>query len=81
MASSSLRRWPIMETPKVFEVLRRQFGQDLLIYLVLAESRLVLLEAQAPQPDHNVHHGAPKLMVAASWSCSGKVSSQYGGIP
>jgi hypothetical protein len=27
-------------------------------YLIFAEYRLIFPEAQAPQPDHNVHHGA-----------------------
>ena len=43
---------------KLLEVLRRQVGQDRLVYLVFAEDRLVLPEAQAPQPDHNIHDGA-----------------------
>ena len=28
-----------------------------LVYVILAECRLILPEAQAPQPDHNVHDG------------------------
>ena len=35
-----------------------QVGQDRLVYLILAEYCLILTEAQAPQPDHNVHDGA-----------------------
>ena len=31
--------------------------KDRLVYLVLAECRLILSEAQAPQPDHDVHDG------------------------
>src|SRR5262249_21509844 len=42
-----------------WRVLRRQVGQDRLVYLVFAEDRLILPEAKAPQPDHNVHDGAP----------------------
>ena len=44
---------------KLLQVLRRQARKNRLVYLVLAECRLVLPEAQAPQPDHNVHDGAP----------------------
>ena len=36
----------------------RQARKNRLVYLVLAECRLVLPEAEAPQPDHNVHDGA-----------------------
>ena len=43
---------------KLLEVLFRQARENRLVYLVLAECRLVLFEAQAPQPDHNVHDGA-----------------------
>jgi hypothetical protein len=46
------------DAPSLLQVLSRQIGQDRLIYLVLAECRLILPEAQAPQPDHNVHDGA-----------------------
>jgi hypothetical protein len=41
----------------------RQLGQDRLIYLILAEDRLILPEAQAPQPDHNVHEGAHSRLL------------------
>src|SRR5262245_40773798 len=44
---------------KVLQVLGRQVRQDLFGYFVLAECCLILPEAQAPQPDHNVHDGAP----------------------
>ena len=36
----------------------RQARKNRLIYFILAECHLVLSEAQAPQPDHNVHEGA-----------------------
>jgi hypothetical protein len=42
----------------------RQARENRLVYVILAENRLVLREAQAPQPDHDVHNGAPKLMGA-----------------
>jgi hypothetical protein len=49
---------------KLLQVVRREIWQDRLVYLILAECRLVLPEAQAPQPDHNVHDGAPTIGVA-----------------
>ncbi len=44
---------------KLLQVVRRQARKDRLVYLIVAECRLILSEAQAPQPDHNVHDGAP----------------------
>ena len=35
--------------------------KDRLVYLILAEDRLIFPEAQAPQPDHNVHFEAPAI--------------------
>jgi hypothetical protein len=43
---------------KLLEVLFCQARKNRLVYLILAEDRLILPEAQAPQPDHNVHDGA-----------------------
>src|ERR1700724_654689 len=43
---------------ELIQRLVRQARKDRLVYLILAECRLVLPEAQAPQPDHNVHDGA-----------------------
>ena len=42
----------------------RQARQNRLVYLVFAERRLILSEAKAPQPDHDVHDGAR----ASPWS-------------
>ena len=58
MASSSLRRCPSDVTPSSFRSSCRQARKNRLVYLILAECRLILPEAQAPQPDHNVHDGA-----------------------
>ena len=44
---------------KLFQVLRRQVRQDTFVYLVVAERSLILPEAHAPQPDHDVHDDAP----------------------
>ncbi len=45
-----------MPTHRVLpQVLSRQARKDRLVYLVLAECRPILPEAQAPQPDHDVH--------------------------
>jgi hypothetical protein len=49
---------------KLHQVLRRQVRQDRLVYLILAEDGLILPEAQAPQPDDDVHDGAPLSVVA-----------------
>ena len=40
------------------QVLLGEVREDPLVDLVVAECRLVLFEAKAPQPDHNVHKGA-----------------------
>ena len=37
-----------------------QAAANRLVYVVLAECRLIFPEAQAPQPDHNVHGSAPQ---------------------
>ena len=39
----------------------RQTRENRLVYVILAEDCLILPEAQAPQPDHNVHEGAHKV--------------------
>ena len=54
---------PVLRQAEFFQVLGRQVRQDLFGYLVLAEDRLILPEAQAPQPDHNVHDGVAHIMV------------------
>ena len=40
---------------KLLQVLFRQARKNRLVYLILAECSLILPEAEAPQPDHNVH--------------------------
>ena len=45
---------------KLLQVLVRQTRKNRLVYVILAEYRLILPEAQAPQPDHNVHDGVPQ---------------------
>ena len=64
MASSSFTRCPSDRDAKVLQVLCRQARKDRLVYLILAERRLILSEAKAPQPDHDVHDGAPQSGVA-----------------
>ena len=44
---------------KLLLVLRRQVRKNRLVYVILAECRLVPFEAKAPQPDRDVHFGAP----------------------
>ena len=49
---------PERRDAKLLQVLCRQARKNRLVYLILAEGRLILPEAKAPQPDHNVHDGA-----------------------
>ena len=49
----------------LLQVLSRQTWQDPLVYLILAECRLVSFEAQAPQPFSEVHNGAPMRSTSA----------------
>ena len=79
IARSSLRRWP-SRTPS-FSI--RQIGQDAYVYGVLAESGLVLLKAQAPQPDHDVHDGAHSGLIhhrAVGGACPGGSRSGSTGL-
>ena len=59
---------------KFLQVLRRQVRENRLVYLVLAECRLILPEAQAPQPDHDVHEYAHSRGWRASSAGAEKVS-------
>src|SRR4029077_19439316 len=52
---------PECRNAKLLQVLFRLAWKNRLVYLILAEDRLILPEAQAPQPDHNVHDGAPTI--------------------
>ena len=51
---------------KLLQVLQPSAGKNRLVYLVVAERSLILSEAKAPQPDHDVHDGAR----ASAWSIS-----------
>jgi hypothetical protein len=61
---------------KVLQVLRRQVRQDRIVDLILAECRLILLEAKLPQPTSEVHDGAPVRLALhdppAETSCLGE---------
>ena len=76
MASSSLRRCPSDATPSSLRSSSRQVRQDRLVYVILAEHRLILPEAQAPQPDRNVHEapnsGLLHIIVGIRGECPGK---------
>jgi hypothetical protein len=62
-------------TPKLLQVLFRQARKNRLVYLIVAERGLILPEAQAPQPDHNVHRSAPQSgVVRASSAGEARVS-------
>src|SRR5262249_37423319 len=61
---------------QLLQVLSRQARKNRLVYVILAECRLILPEAQAPQPDHDVHDGAPHSgllhIIVPSWGeCPG----------
>ena len=49
---------PQRRDAKLLQVISPQVRQDRLVDVVLAEHSLVLSEAQAPQPNHDVHDGA-----------------------
>jgi hypothetical protein len=54
MASTSFTRAQRRGTA-LLQVLVRQARENRLVYVILAEDRLVLPEAKAPQPGHDVH--------------------------
>ena len=64
---------PDCRDPKLLQGLVRQARKDRLVYLILAECRLILPEAQAPQPDHDVHDGAHNQWWRASSSEASRV--------
>ena len=45
---------------KLLQVLVSQTRENRFVYVIIAEDRLIPSEAKAPQPDHNVHDGAPQ---------------------
>src|SRR6185312_12942634 len=57
---------------ELLQVLVRQARENRLVYVILAEDRLVLPEAQAPQPDHNVHDSTPNSGLLHIIERSGK---------
>ena len=59
---------------KLLQGLVRQARKNRLVDVIFAECRLILSEAQAPQPDHNVHWGAHNQWWHAS-------SAGEGGCP
>ena len=62
IASRSLRRCPRRDA-KLLQVFSRQVRQNRVVDVVLAENSLVLSEAQAPQPDRDVHDEAPSSVL------------------
>ena len=56
------------------QVLLGQVREDPFVDLVVAESRLVFFEAQAPQPDHDVHDGAHNQWWRTSSAWEARVS-------
>jgi hypothetical protein len=51
---------------KLLQGLVRQVRKERFVNLILAEDRLILPEAQAPQPDHDVHRWRPKRRHAGT---------------
>ena len=78
MASSSFTRCPSAVTPSCFRCSSVRLGRTVLVYLILAECCLVLPEAQAPQPDHNVHDGAHTIGGIRVHTCRGSEGVQGG---
>jgi hypothetical protein len=50
---------------KFFQIVGRQLRQDAQIDLVLAESLLVSLQPESPQPAPNIHRVVPALVIGA----------------
>jgi len=46
---------------QILQVFRRQARKNSFVNLVFAERSLILSEAKAPQPDHDVHDGGPTI--------------------
>ena len=65
---------PKRRDAKLLQVLVRQARENHLVYVILAEDRLILPEAKAPQPDHNIHDGARNQGWRASSAGETRVS-------
>jgi hypothetical protein len=61
---------------KLLQGLVRKARKNCLVYVILAEGRLILPETQAPQPDYDVHATFRKRGLPASWFCAEGVSSR-----
>src|SRR5262249_28816363 len=57
---------PKRRDAKLLQVLVRQARENRLVDVILAECCLILPEAQAPQPDHDVHGFAPQSVAGTS---------------
>src|SRR5215813_13693309 len=55
---------------KLLQVLVRQARENRLVNVILAEDRLIFPEAQAPQPDHNVHDCAHNRKALIRLNCA-----------
>ena len=65
---------PNSRDAKLLQGLVRQARENRLVYLIFAERRLILPEAQAPQPDDNVHDGAHNREWRTSSAWEARVS-------
>jgi hypothetical protein len=54
---------PERGNPKLLQVLVCQARENPFVYVIIAEDRLILPVAKAPQPDHNVHRARPHSVM------------------
>jgi hypothetical protein len=64
IASRRIRRWTDRTNSYFLQVLLCKTRENPLANLVLAEHRLIPLEAKAPQPTSDIHGGAPARHLA-----------------
>ena len=72
--SQQLAAMPERRYAKLLQILLRQARKNRLVYFILAKRGLVLPEAQAPQPDHDVHDRRPQSGGRSSSAEAEKVS-------
>ena len=69
---------------KILQILGRQARQDRVVDLILAECRLILFEAKAPQPTSDVHGGAPVRLALhnppGETACLGRRNDRFGSF-
>ena len=81
MASSSLRRCPSAVTPSSFRSSAVRLGRTVSSISFSRNAASYFSEAQAPQPDHNVHDGAHNQWWRASSAGERSVSRAACEVP